>query len=186
MSEAPRQGRLIGVVGPSGVGKDTVMEALAHARPDLRLVRRVITRPESAGGESFTGVSAARFAQAVEAGEFALHWQAHGLSYGIPETVRADLARGDDMLVNLSRSVLSDAQEKFPGFITLSLTAPASVLAKRLAQRGRESEAEIVQRLSRAGFALPEGLDPVITVSNDKPVDETVREILDQLLPERA
>ena len=47
------RGRLIGVVGPSGAGKDSVMEALVARRPDLHRVRRVITRPETAGGEAF-------------------------------------------------------------------------------------------------------------------------------------
>ena len=49
-------GRLIGVVGPSGVGKDTVMAALAAARPGLHVVRRCITRSEEMAGECFTGL----------------------------------------------------------------------------------------------------------------------------------
>ena len=50
-------GRFIAIVGASGVGKDSVMAALAASDPRLRLVRRVITRPSAAGGEDFDGVT---------------------------------------------------------------------------------------------------------------------------------
>ncbi|HMB13658.1 MAG TPA: phosphonate metabolism protein/1,5-bisphosphokinase (PRPP-forming) PhnN, partial [Roseovarius sp.] len=45
------KGRLIAVVGPSGVGKDTLMRAMVAERPNLRRVRRVITRRADDGGE---------------------------------------------------------------------------------------------------------------------------------------
>ena len=67
-------GRLFAVVGPSGAGKDTLMAAARAARPGLVLVRRVITRPESAGGEDFEGVGETEFALRLAAGDFALHW----------------------------------------------------------------------------------------------------------------
>ena len=82
----PRACRMIfAVVGPSGAGKDTLIQGALAARPDLRLVRRVITRPTDAGGEDFEGVTEDDFAARRRAGDFALHWQAHGLSYGIPK-----------------------------------------------------------------------------------------------------
>ena len=102
-------GRMIAVVGPSGVGKDTVMQALVDAAPQLSLVRRVITREADAGGEDFDAVSVPMFMGMQAAGEFALSWQAHGLRYGIPATVDKELKQGRDLLVNLSRSVLPAA-----------------------------------------------------------------------------
>ena len=145
-------GRLLGIVGPSGVGKDSVMEAVAAARPGIGLVRRVITRPSEAGGEEFEGVGEAEFAARAARGAFLLSWRAHGLHYGIPATVLDELAAGRDLLVNLSRAVLPEAQAKVPGFACVALTAPAEVLADRLAARGRESREEIAGRLARAGF----------------------------------
>lgn len=178
-------GRLIGVVGPSGVGKDSVMVALARAEPRLGVVRRVITRPAAAGGEDFEGVTEAEFTVRKEAGAFVLHWQAHGLHYGVPATIRGELAAGRDLLVNLSRAVLREAAETFPGFLVLSLTASKEVLAQRLAGRGRESAEDIAKRLSRADFALPDGL-PVVTLSNDGALADTVARARAALYPASA
>ena len=170
-------GRLLGIVGPSGVGKDSVMEAVVAARPGLGLVRRVITRPSEAGGEEFEGVSEAEFAARAARGAFLLSWHAHGLHYGIPASVLDDLAAGRDLLVNLSRAVLSEAQAKVPGFACVALTAPVEVLADRLAARGRESREEIAGRLARAGFALPEGVH-VVELDNSGPLERTVAAVL--------
>lgn len=175
-------GRLIAVVGPSGVGKDTVMEALAAARPSLTLVRRVITRPSQAGGEKFEGVSVPDFEVRREEGAFALSWGAHGLFYGVPTTVDEILAGGQDALVNLSRGMLREAAGRFPGLIVLSLTASRDTLAARLAARGRETPEEIARRLDRAGAPLPPELT-VVSMANDGPLAETVAQILAALYP---
>ncbi len=153
-----RAGRLFAVVGPSGAGKDTLIAAAAEARPDLVVARRVITRPESAGGEDFTGVDVARFAAMQASGAFALVWQAHGLSYGIPASIEAALLAGRDVVFNGSRAALLQAALRFPAMKVIVVTASPEVLARRLAGRGRESAADIAQRLARSVFALPGGI----------------------------
>lgn len=174
-------GRLIAVVGPSGVGKDTVMEALADD-PRLELVRRVITRPSSAGGEDFDGVTDAEFATLERAGQFALTWAAHDLRYGIPRRALDRLAGGQDMLANLSRQKLLDADRVFQHLVVLNLTATTEVLAQRLARRGRESAADIAARLSRQ-VALPDGLD-VLSIDNSGPLASTLQRALAHLYPD--
>ncbi|QPH52588.1 phosphonate metabolism protein/1,5-bisphosphokinase (PRPP-forming) PhnN [Pontivivens ytuae] len=174
-------GRLIAVVGPSGVGKDTVMRALA-ARAELGLVRRVITRTDAVG-EDCDVVSADAFARRRAAGAFLLDWEAHGLSYGIPVEVRAALAERD-MLVNLSRRVLERAAALVPGFMVISLTAAPEVLAERLAARGREDAADQARRLARR-VELPEGLH-VVEIDNGGPLERTVETALAALYPVRA
>lgn len=177
-------GRMIAVVGPSGVGKDTVMQALVDAAPQLSLVRRVITRDADAGGEDFDAVSVPMFAGMQAAGEFALSWQAHGLRYGIPATVDTDLAQGRDLLVNLSRSVLEAAQARFGTMPVLLLTASPAVLRARLTARGREDGREIDARLARAGFALPGGIN-AIHIDNSGPIADTVQRALRALYPQK-
>lgn len=178
-------GRFIAVVGPSGVGKDSVMNALCAHLPNLVRVRRVITRDPEAGGEDYHPVSTSDFLNQVQADQFALWWEAHGLQYGIPASVQNDLAAGHDVIANLSRSKLQQAASIFPAFTVLSITAPASVLAKRLAARGRESEEDIATRLARSTLSMPETL-PIITLVNDTTLEACVRQAVAQLYPEHV
>jgi ribose 1,5-bisphosphokinase len=158
-------GSFIAVVGPSGVGKDTLIEAALARRPDLVMARRVITRPPAPDTEDFESVDEITFAQQRDAGAYALHWRAHGLSYAIPAAVNAELAAGKHVLANLSRAVLCDAHKRFDSFFTIYVTAPADVLAERLTARGRETPKEVAQRLARNVADLPAGLD-IVFVDN--------------------
>lgn len=169
--------RVFAVVGPSGVGKDTLLAGAVAASPALHWARRCITRPETPGGEPFIGLSQPAFAQKCAAGEFALHWQAHGLSYGIAAAEFAPLAAGRDVLFNGSRAALAAALAQFPGLTVLRISAPSRVLAERLLARGRESAAEVEARLLRASYELPDGL-PVIDIANDSSPDEGVARLL--------
>lgn len=167
------QGRLIAVVGPSGVGKDSVMAGLQAAMPQIHLVRRVITRAPGLGGEDYGAVTTAQFEALIEDGAFAVHWRAHGLHYGIPIEVKSQLGKGSACLVNFSRKALSEAAEIFPNFMILNITARPETLAQRLAGRARETEEEIAKRLAQADKPLPAGLN-VIQLSNDGLLAETV------------
>ena len=178
-------GRLFAIVGPSGGGKDTLMAAAHAARPGLHLARRVITRPETAGGEPFEGVSAEEFARRAASGAFALHWQAHGLRYGIPAALRDVLAEGRDVLVNLSRAVLPEAARAFPGLTVIHVTARPEVLARRLTARGRESADEIARRLARPAPPLAAWLK-VIEIDNSGQLEAALAALLAALDPVKA
>ncbi len=173
---------IFAIVGPSGAGKDTLIAGALKARPDLRLVRRVITRPESAGGEPYEGVSEDDFTARKARGEFALDWQAHGLRYGIP---KAQLTGPGDVIFNGSRAALVSAKAVFPDLRVVLVTAPDAVLADRLAARGRETVEDIHARLARAAFLLPEGITAT-EVLNDSSLEIGVARLLEALQPERA
>lgn len=170
--------RLFAVVGPSGVGKDSLIEGACAARPGLYRARRVITRPAEAGGEDHIPATPETFAAMKAAGAFAIDWQAHGLCYGIPAV---ELDAADEVIFNGSRAVLATAARRFPDLTVLHVTAPAGVLAARLAARGREGQAEILARLQRADLALPTDLPPdlrVVEVVNDGTLDHAVAQVL--------
>jgi ribose 1,5-bisphosphokinase len=173
---------IFAVVGPSGAGKDTLIRGALAARSDLRLIRRMITRPTDAGGEDFDGISAQEFLLRRERGDFALHWEAHGLSYGIP---KAQVERAGDAIFNGSRAALPLALSAFPDLRVILVTAPDHVLAARLATRGRESDADIRARLARAAFRLPDDI-AAETVINDGSPEEGIARLLAALHPVRA
>ncbi|WP_306006397.1 phosphonate metabolism protein/1,5-bisphosphokinase (PRPP-forming) PhnN [Aquicoccus porphyridii] len=176
-------GAIFAIVGPSGAGKDTLMQAAAARLPGLYLVRRVITRAEDAGGEEFEGITEAEFSTRLARGEFALHWQAHGLRYGIPASVLGHLARGKTVLFNGSRAMLDDAARAFPGLRVIHITASDAVLAQRLHARDRETAPDIAARLTRARLPLPEGLD-VTEIDNSGPLDAALDRLISILAPD--
>jgi phosphonate metabolism protein PhnN/1,5-bisphosphokinase (PRPP-forming) len=153
-------GRLVLVVGPSGAGKDTLIAAAREAlRDESRFVfpRRTITRDAVAELEDHDTTDEAEFARLQEAGAFALTWQAHGLSYGLPAAIAADIAAGRIVVCNGSRAMVDIAGRTFPGTRVVLIDAEPKVRAARLAGRGRESTAEIAARLAREVAQVPAG-----------------------------
>jgi ribose 1,5-bisphosphokinase len=158
---------LVLVVGPSGVGKDAVIGAsrtrLAN-EPRIHFVRRVITRAAVPGAEDHDSCDAATFRSRADSGAFALHWTANGLHYGLPIALEQALA--GVVVANVSRGVLPQARERYPGLLVCSIDASPDLLRLRLRDRGRESDAEIEERLARARQYPTLGND-VMTIQND-------------------
>jgi ribose 1,5-bisphosphokinase len=164
-------GHLVLVVGPSGSGKDTLLAAAAHnlsGDPRFRFVRRVITRVS--GIEDNEAIGEAAFAARKAAGDFALSWEAHGLHYGIPADIVSDLRAGSIIVANVSRAVVAEAAERFPVTVLL-ITAPAALRAERLARRGREGAAAVLDRLGRIVPPLPAHIE-MRTIINDGTIEE--------------
>ncbi|WP_338525064.1 phosphonate metabolism protein/1,5-bisphosphokinase (PRPP-forming) PhnN [Pseudomonas batumici] len=144
-------GRLIYLIGPSGSGKDSLLDAAREplAERGCRIARRVITRSAEAAGEAAQAVSAEQFATMQAQGAFAMSWQANGLCYGIPRLVDDWLAAGADVLVNGSRAYLPQARARYPDLQVILLTVDPAVLRERLLVRGRETLPQIEERLAR-------------------------------------
>jgi ribose 1,5-bisphosphokinase len=173
-------GLLVLVVGPSGSGKDTLMMGAAQALADddrFHFVRRVVTRP--ATDEDHDVADAKGFAARRDAGGFALHWEAHGLGYGLPVEILDHLSLGRSVVANVSRVVLAEAAARFPTLV-IEITVSDWVRAIRLRKRGREAPAEVTARLTR-DVRLPQGL-PVFTIVNDGTVAQGIKTFLDFLV----
>ncbi|SOY94976.1 putative bifunctional: glycosyl transferase and thymidine/pyrimidine nucleoside phosphorylase [Cupriavidus taiwanensis] len=159
------------VVGPSGAGKDSLMDGARAALDDNYVfARRVITRPEGAAGEAHEGVSEAEFARRQANGEFLVTWDAHELRYGLPRSLVSELERGRNVVANGSRAVIAQLAARLPRFVVVLVTAPHDVLARRIAARGRESGEEVARRVARTGAALPPEVR-CMTVSNDSTLE---------------
>ncbi|WGV21285.1 MULTISPECIES: phosphonate metabolism protein/1,5-bisphosphokinase (PRPP-forming) PhnN [unclassified Pseudomonas] len=144
-------GRLIFLIGPSGSGKDSLIDASRErlTAAGVEIARRVITRSAEARGEAAHGVTAEQFETLRAQGAFAMHWRANGLDYGIPQQLDQWLAAGRAVLVNGSRAYLTEARQRYPNLLAVRVEVRPEVLRERLLARGRETADEVEQRLAR-------------------------------------
>lgn len=180
-------GRLVYVVGPSGVGKDSLLAWLvqhwpsAVGSPRLHLARRTITREPSQNGEIHESTDPNEFAQLQAAGALAMDWVAHGLHYGIRATELAPLASGMCVLVNGSREALPQVAQRYPHVVVLHITASSHTLQARLQSRQRESMADVQRRMVRAPDLAVLTCLPCVEVVNDGTFESACGQMLTAL-----
>ncbi len=161
-------GQLILVVGPSGVGKDSLIDAARlclENNPHVFFPRRYITRSSTAGGENHIEVSLEQFEEMRNDQAFCLYWGAHELFYGIPGSIRLRLEKGQNVIVNGSRSVIRQARRQFKNLLIASITANEDCLRDRLTQRARETQSQIEARIRRSNTFTVKG-DDVVEIDN--------------------
>ena len=173
-----QRGVLIAVVGPSGVGKDSLLGGAQETLPNVHFLQRTITRPADAGGESHQAVSEDEFRALRDRQTFLFHWQAHGLFYGIPMDAKNLVLNGHTVVFNGSRHALADQRELWPELKIIWVTADPELRAERLAARGREEGADIRNRLAIADAEIP--ADAAL-VENNATLEEGVRRMTDAI-----
>ncbi len=168
--EHGRMSKLFYVIGPSGSGKDSVMN---YARQRVRadgcpvFAHRYITRDALAGGENHVAVSPVEFEARLRAGLFAMSWDSHGYRYGIGIEVKAWLQAGCNVVVNGSRGYLETARKRFSCLVPVLISVSPEVLRKRLIERGRESPSEVEERIRRASDIVVEEGPDLVRILND-------------------
>ena len=173
--------RLYFLVGPSGVGKDTLLTQLkAHLYADNQplVAHRYITRPVREDDENHIALSEFDFNRRQQAGLFLFDWHSHGYQYAVGCEVKKWVKQGQNVIVNGSRQYLATAREIYPRLVPVWMTVSEQVLRDRLHQRGRESDDEIEQRIQRNRQL--EALKPndCAFINNDQSIEDTVGQII--------
>ncbi len=182
----PASGRLFFFVGPSGAGKDTLLQWVQARIPEhaeLVFAQRVITRPQQPG-DTHEAVDHSTFWRLAAAGQFAMIWEVNGLCYGVRRSIEADLKAGRDVVINGSREYVPQLQQLFPQAQVIWLEADEALLRERLMARGRETGPALLRRISRATqFAAPDS-HQVIRIDNSGQLELAGQRIL-QILKKR-
>jgi guanylate kinase len=184
-SAAP--GRLIVVSGPSGVGKSTIVNALAKRHPFYFSVSATTrkARPGETNGIEYYFVEEDEFVGMRDGGEL-LEWAEYsGNLYGTPRSqVLERIATGGDVLLDIEVMGAVQVKASFPDALMLFLMPPTvDALEKRLRSRGDTSEEDIARRLAIARWQLEvaeERFDHIVV--NDS-VEDAVERILRILRP---
>lgn len=164
------EGTLFYVIGPSGSGKDSLMQYARQQIAGERAVlfaHRYITRPMGAGGENHVELSVPEFQKRRALGLFALDWQSHQNFYGIGTEIVQWLKAGANVVVNGSREYVPTATESFPAMRIVLIEVSPDVLRQRLTDRGRETPEEINARIDRSQQIAPVEHPNLIVLNND-------------------
>ncbi|MEM8839348.1 MAG: phosphonate metabolism protein/1,5-bisphosphokinase (PRPP-forming) PhnN [Pseudomonadota bacterium] len=174
------RGRVILIVGPSGAGKDAVIQWLKpqlKTDPNIVFVRRTITRAAGDTNEDHIATSQEDFRKAEQSGQFLATWSAHGLFYGLSADLHDAVESGRLLIINGARRALPELKRVFPGALVVHITAKQGVLEERLRSRARENEAEIQERLQDA-LKLPDPAFEAVVIDNSGPIDRAGSELL--------
>jgi len=170
---AAAPGPLVYVMGPSGAGKDSVLNRareLLPAEAPVVFAHRYITRPAAIDGENHVALSPTEFALRRAHGLFAFHWHAHGNDYGIGCEVHDWRKAGLTVVVSGSREHFLTSGGIDANTCPVLITASAGRLAERLASRSREDPRAVHARLSR-GEAYAVSDPALVTIVNDGALD---------------
>jgi len=176
---------LVIISGPSGVGKDTIIEALARRprEPDYHYVVTCTTRaprPGEVPGVSYQFLSPHDFHALREAGELLEANQVHGNWYGTPRLdVARALAEGHDVILKIDVQGARVVKERVPDALLVFIVPPSlEALFQRLRSRATETadELEIRQRNAAIELARQGDYDRVV-VNETGEVDRTAAEI---------
>ena len=185
---------LVVVSGPSGVGKDTIIEALRQQTrdPDYHYVVTCTTRPPRPGevdGASYHFMTRDRFRALRDAGAF-LEWaEVHGNWYATPRAeVRRALAAGHDVILKIDVQGAAAVKSTVPDALLVFVVPPSlEALFRRLRSRATETAQQLELRQRNAAIELARAGDyDHVVVNDDGQVERTARRIDEIIQAERT
>lgn len=182
------------ISGPSGVGKDTIIDALRGRprNPDYHYVVTCTTRarrPGEVDGVNYHFLDRERFSALRDGGELLEANQVHGNWYGTPRAqVRDALAAGHDVILKIDVQGAQVVKENVPEAVLIFIVPPSlETLFRRLKSRATETadQLELRQRNAAIELARQEDYDYIVE-NRDGEVESTAARIDEIIGEERA
>lgn len=183
------KGKLFIFSGPSGSGKDTILQGALKQHPEIKLSISSITRPMREGeveGEKYHFISREEFEDLLANDMLLEHNVFVGNYYGTPKApVEKCLAKGDDMILEIDVNGAMQVKRKMPEAVSIFVMPPSlEVLKKRLSGRGTESKEVVEKRLTEALREIECANNYDYIIVNDK-IEEAIDDLLTVILCER-
>jgi guanylate kinase len=180
---------LVVVSGPSGVGKDSLLQRLKERGVDAHFAVTATTRPRRDHDDPLlTFLSEDEFDRLLANDGLLEHAQVYGYRYGVPKApIVAALRQGKDVIVRVDVQGAASIRKLAAGALLVFLTAPSEELEARLRGRGKDDDASIKKRLAIAAAELerqPE-FDHVIVNERDQ-LDKAADRLLAIMSAERS
>ena len=179
-----RRGHVFIISGPSGAGKDSVIERLHQLVPLDHVITMTTRAPRATEipGVSYRFATVAEFLAMRDRGDLLEYAEVYGNWYGVPaDTVRASVAAGRDVLIKVDLQGASTIKRLLPDatFIFIRPSSPEELVG-RLRARASETEAELALRVQTAQQELAEQIWFDYVVENpDGGLDAAVAQVRD-------
>jgi len=175
---------LIVLSGPSGVGKDAVLQSLRKRRFPIHIVVTATSReprPEEINGVDYIFVSQTHFEEMITNDELLEHALVYHQYKGIPKSqVRQALASGKDVILRVDVQGAARIRSLCPDAIMIFLLpSNAPEWFKRLRDRRSETEESLKLRIETARIELEQlGLFDYVVVNAEDQLENAVDTII--------
>ncbi len=147
---------MVVVSGPSGAGKDTVLDVLKARIGGADFIVTITTRPKreyEKDGQNYHFVSPEYFQEMRSCGQLLEHACVYGNWYGVPkEEVSASIRNGRDAVIKVDIQGAETIKSLIPDACFIFIAPPdIADLDSRLKKRNTESNRELEERLKTAG-----------------------------------
>jgi len=181
--------KMLLIIGPTAVGKSSIMERALSEFPRLVDIITYTTRRPRAGeseGNPYHFVSETQFRQMIAEDRFAEWALVHGKMYGTPRDQVAQAERdGRLVLIDIDVQGAKKLRSEYPGVVTIFLLPPSiDALRQRFAKRGITSPEDLEKRLesARVEMAQAHDFDRVIVNDEFESTYAEIRKVIENLL----
>lgn len=149
------RGRLIVLLGPSGVGKTTICKKILENRSDIHFSISATSRPKRRGeqdGKEYIFLSEKEFKEWIDKGLFIEYAEVYGNFYGTPKRfLEENLAQGHHVLMDVDVKGAKYLMQLYPDGLYFFIIPPNTrELKKRLLKRNTDENTIIKKRLANA------------------------------------